>query len=136
MSAREVRPTVKRGICIFFLQPRGCKKGLNCDFSHDKNEQYSNVKVPKVCHNGQGCSWKPRCRYVHLEDGETIPPRAPRGEGRTTREVVRRSYTREGFGRQDYRQTPPENTMTNYPNLNQPQNPSMFIPWMEIQRNQ
>ena len=70
---REKRQ-VKRGICIFFLQPRGCKKGPDCDFTHQRGGQFRSIKVRKLCCDGPQCSWKPRCRYVHPEDGEPIPP--------------------------------------------------------------
>ena len=69
-------------LCIFHLQPQGCKKGQNCDFSHDSNRHQNNVlKIPKACQNGFNCRWKPRCRYVHPEDGESFPVRAPREGG-------------------------------------------------------
>ena len=70
----------KRGICAFFPQPRGCKKGLNCDFSHEQNGNNTLVKVPKLCMNGQRCLWKPRCRYIHPEDGEVMPQRVQRNQ--------------------------------------------------------
>ena len=63
--------------CAFFLQPRGCKKGSECDFSHSTVKN-TVEKVPKVCRNSLNCTWKPSCRYVHPEDGETVPQRAPR----------------------------------------------------------
>ena len=68
----------KRGICAFFLQPRGCKKGSDCDFSHEQTKIF---KVRKLCRNGQGCSWKPGCKYIHLEDGEVMPPREQKVQG-------------------------------------------------------
>ena len=39
-------------MCAFYQQPRGCKKGNSCDFSHEENTQHSLVKVPKLCQNG------------------------------------------------------------------------------------
>ena len=131
VSGRQERPSVKRGVCIFFLQPRGCKKGMNCDFSHEKSVQYSSFKVPKMCRNGPGCTWKPRCRYVHAEDGETIPPRTPRAGSGSTREGTRV----EDFV-QDLHQPPPGNNMANYPGLGQAQNPNMFRPWMGTETSQ
>ena len=78
--------------CAFFNQRNGCKKKDQCDFSHDISVlDQGNIKVPKLCWNGPWCRWKPRCRYVHTEDGEVIPPR---GE-------------RLGFGQMDRRQPPP-----------------------------
>ena len=62
----------KRGPCAFFLQPRGCKKGSDCDFSHEETRI---SKVRKLCRNGPECSWKPGCKFIHLEDGEVMPPR-------------------------------------------------------------
>ena len=79
--SREERTVEKRGPCIFSLQPRGCKKRDNCDFLHERGDRYVTVNVSKFCHNGPGCTWKPRCRYVHPEDGEIIPPRNQREGG-------------------------------------------------------
>ena len=112
---------VKRGPCIFFQQPRGCKKGSDCDFSHERGVQYNTVKVRKLCRNGPGCTWKPRCRYVHMEDGEVIPPRFQKevarvripGEERT----LQREEPRPGFGTPNLSQPPPTFTMRNYPVL-------------------
>ena len=59
----------------------------------------------KLCRDGPQCSWKPRCRYVHPEDGESIPPwvsrqdRAHRVETSHPREDIRPS--REEARRQD-----------------------------------
>ena len=127
---REGRQLGTRGQCIFFLQPRGCKKGDHCDFSHERGERYVTVKVRKLCFNGPSCNWKPRCRYVHLEDGEIIPPRSLREEGR-------RSQPREeGFGQPDCTQLPPGYTMQNYPGMGLPERPNMFRPWMISQESQ
>ena len=65
----------KRGVCAFFFQPQGCKKGSYCDFSHEIGNQEPVKKVPKLCKNGSRCSWKPRCRYLHLEEGDVMPQR-------------------------------------------------------------
>ena len=141
----------KRGPCIFFLQPRGCKKGSQCDFSHDRDSINSIVKVPKMCRNGPGCSWKPRCRYIHTEDGETIPPRAtweearvpregartsreearvPRQEARVPREEVRRTEANmQGFVTTACSQPPPGYTMSNFPGLGQPKSPEWLRRW-------
>ena len=123
----------KKGACIFFLRPRGCKKGSQCDFSHNRDVQYSLVKVRKLCRNGPVCVWKPRCRYVHLEDGDIIPPRvlredtrAPRREARGSREEGR---TTQGFGTQELNQPPQGYNMGNYPGLRPAQNPDYFRPW-------
>ena len=139
---REERPVAKRGPCIFFLQPRGCKKRDNCDFSHERGDRYVTVKVPKFCHNGPGCTWKPRCRYVHPEDGEIIPPRNQREEGRRSpardqREEGRWSQPREeGFGDINIRQLPPGYTMENYPCIAQPQRPTEIRPRIVLEANQ
>ena len=44
-SFRERRISFKKEPCIFFIQPRGCKKGPECNFSHDLGAQYTSVKV-------------------------------------------------------------------------------------------
>ena len=35
-------------------------------------------KIPKICQNKETCTWKPRCKYVHPEDGESLPVRQAR----------------------------------------------------------
>ena len=65
----------KKGICAFFQQPQGCKKGLNCDYSHEKIGHEYMIKIRKFCRNGPSCSWKPGCKFVHPEDGEAMPAR-------------------------------------------------------------
>ena len=51
-----INPIVSQKLCIFYLQPRGCKKGQHCDFSHDSNsQQFEIVKVRKACYNGINC---------------------------------------------------------------------------------
>ena len=78
-NGTRVNKSTKNTPCTFFSQVNGCKKKENCDFSHDlTNNDNKNNKVPKHCWNGPMCRWKPRCRYVHPEDGETIPPREER----------------------------------------------------------
>ena len=112
--------------CVFFLQPRGCKKGQSCDFSHDANRLQLRIsKVPKLCYNGPTCNWKPSCRYVHLEDGETIPARAPRERGR------RIEYNNQDFVAPDLTTPPPGyspslSSMTDFPGLPQLGRPSVF----------
>ena len=79
MKKTDKRPS--KGPCAFFKQPRGCKKCSECDYSHE-NSAYSKIeKIPKLCRNSRMCNWKPRCRYVHPEDGETFPQRASRMGG-------------------------------------------------------
>ena len=79
----ETGSNVSRGPCIFYMQPQGCKKGAMCDFSHDTGRQLPKVaKIPKLCYNGRDCTWKPRCRYLHPEDGETMPVRIAKEGGR------------------------------------------------------
>ena len=119
-SFRERRISIKKGPCIFFIQPRGCKKGQECDFSHDLGAQYTSVKVRKVCYNGPSCNWKPRCRYVHLEDGEIIPPIVP------TRSQPRQETREQGFGPPDLSQAPPGFSMRSFPPLAQPERQSVF----------
>ena len=123
---RERRQSNK-GPCIFYLQPRGCKKGTKCDFSHERGAQHTSIKVCELCLNGPGCTWTPRCRYVHPEDGEIIPPRAPRQEARDRREEGGRPLSCEqGLGAQDLSHPPPGNTMRHFPVLGLPQRPSVF----------
>ena len=120
---------VKQKLCAFYQQPRGCKKGLNCDFSNDANiNQNPIVKVPKLCYNGLACTWKPRCRYVHPEDGEAIPTRAARGEGN---QGVQGLQSNQDFVSPDISQVPPGYSLTNmrdFPGLPQSQvwRPSIF----------
>ena len=157
-SVSQNRPKVTKGYCIFFVQPRGCKKGSSCDFLHEVGQQI-NTKVPKACRNGPGCNWKPGCRYVHLEDGEVFPVRVPRVEARSS-EVARRvcgnscfwpanecprggptscnlqqnlqpeNPDNQGFGQTSLSQPPPGYTMAEYPCLQQPERPDVFRPWM------
>ena len=68
-------PNRKKGICAFFLQPRGCKKGSDCDFLHEQNNKTMVTKVRKACRNGLTCFWKPGCKFLHPEDGDVMPPR-------------------------------------------------------------
>ena len=121
--------------CVFFLQPRGCKKGMNCDFSHDTSKQIPSItKVRKVCLNGPTCNWKPRCRYVHLEDGESIPPRLPRqapqagSPGRLPRQGGRHNQV---CVAPNLSQAPPGyssnlSSMLEFPGLQPVQRPSVF----------
>ena len=130
---REPSRQAKRGQCIFFLQQRVCKKGDSCDFSHEKGIRFSSVKVRKLCYNGPSCNWKPRCQYVHLEDGETVPPRAPREDNRTFRQEAREEDRRpltndQGFGNPNINVPPPGYSMANFPNLRQQERPSVFQP--------
>ena len=121
------RQSTRKGPCIFHLQPRGCKKGVNCDFSHEKGSQYSSIKVPKLCLNGPRCNWKPRCRYLHPEDGEIIPPRSQRVEARAAREEVGgQQHQEQVFVSQQSSQPPPGNTMNNFPPLGRPGVASIF----------
>ena len=121
-----INPIVSQKLCIFYLQPRGCKKGQNCDFSHDSNnQQFEFVKVRKACFNGINCSWKPRCRYVHFEDGEVLPARAPREGG------MRSQASNQDFGNQDLSRPPPGfrsniSSMLEFPSLPQVSRPSVF----------
>ena len=133
-AVKQTRSTVSRGPCIFFLQPRGCKKGANCDFSHSGAPQRV-IKVRKLCLNGPVCRWKPRCRYIHLEDGETIPERAPREQERRAQNQVglsggATSSGNQGFGSPVSSLPPPGFSLTEYPGLPQPARKTMFRPWM------
>ena len=144
---KTVRNQKPNSICIFNLQPRGCKKGESCEFSHKTGSQYQGIsKVPKICGNGEGCSWKPGCRYVHPEDGESIPPRATRGGARESRAKICHWSAREcprggpgscsyvhqpepinqGFLTPDVSQPPPGFSMTEFPVLPAPKRPSVF----------
>ena len=112
--------SVNQKQCVFYLQPRGCKKGMSCDFSHSTNIQQNNItKIPKVCFNGVACNWKPICRYVHPEDGEAIPVRAVRGGGNLG---VQRSMRNQDFASPDVSQLPPGyrvTSMRQFPGLAQ-----------------
>ena len=94
---------VNQKLCAFFQQPRGCKKGQNCDFSHNTNMQYN--PVPKVCFNGVACTW--RCKYVHPEDGKTFPTRP-----RPARGGVQGWQSNQDFVLPDVSQAPPGYTLT------------------------
>ena len=141
--------TNTRPICVFNLQPRGCKKGQSCNYSHDTNNQLnSSQKVRKMCNNGPDCTWKPGCRYVHPEDGEVIPPRAPREGGRVSNGrpcywspsdcprggpgscnfVHRPEDTNQGLGfaTPNLNQQPPDSNLTEFPGLPAPKRPSVF----------
>ena len=144
---QKVTGSKPQAICVFNLQPNGCKKGLNCDFSHEIGSHQQNVmKVPKNCDNGPSCRWKPRCRYIHEEEGETIPRRAPRTGGRGSQvkncfwsatECPRGgpgtcSYAHvpqvvnQGFPTIDVSQPPPITSMAEFPGLPPPVRPSVF----------
>ena len=130
-AVKQTRPDNRERPCIFFLQPRGCKKGSTCDFSHTGVQQRV-MKVRKFCRNGPGCQWKPRCMYVHPEDGETLPDRATREEGRrrqwsgSDRHTGGNSSSNQGFGNPDFSQTPPGYSMTEFPGLGQPERPTVI----------
>ena len=90
-------------ICAFFQKERGCKKKDNCDFSHDiSTGDIKIIKINKLCRNGPRCHWKPRCKYIHPEDGEVVPPREERG--RRTNNNENRG---QGFGGVDLSRAPP-----------------------------
>ena len=95
------------------MQPRGCKKGSDCDFSHDRSKNCQVDKVPKLCRNSSRCTWKPRCRYVHPEDGESIPQRVPRERNssglreRSSRFLQGPDASSQGFGTTSSSQPPP-----------------------------
>ena len=110
--------------CVFYFQPRGCKKGTNCDFSHDSSRRQPNIaKIRKICYNGPTCKWKPSCKYVHQEDGETIPARALRERGRS----FQPQPNSEVFVYPDVSQPPPGlSSMTEFPGLPQLGRPSVF----------
>ena len=111
--------------CAFFNQERGCKKKDECDFSHEQlaNDQVN--KVPKVCWNGPRCRWKPRCRYVHPEDGEVIPPREERlGFGGVDRSLPPPVYAgssgRQSQSQRSQRGAPNINNMGEFPGMAKP----------------
>lgn len=63
--------------CSYYRSPQGCKKGNNCNWNHSDNAQAEVVeKVPKLCRNKETCRWKPRCKFIHPEDGESLPGRS------------------------------------------------------------
>ena len=80
----------KYGICKFFLTPRGCLKGDECNFSHlgapTETEKQGLVKTGKrerACfqweQNGN-CSFGDRCRFQH----DNIEANAARAEGESS----------------------------------------------------
>ena len=80
-----------------------------------------------MCFNGPNCTWKPRCRYVHPEDGEFIPPRADRQvTGLQSRVPGGEERRDQGFVLPEINQPPPGLTMGNYPALGQPMRASVF----------
>ena len=108
-----------------------------------------NSCVAVVCFDarvGPGCTWKPRCRYVHMEDGETIPPRAYRAGGRghqvknchwSAAECPRGGPTtctfahlpeliNQGFPTSNFAPPPPRVSMAEFPVLPAPRRPSVF----------
>ena len=124
---------VRQQLCIFHLHPQGCKKGQNCGFSHDSNSQQNKIfKVRKACYNGTNCSWKPRCRYVHVEDGEVMPARVPREVGRRFQDRPYPAPTsNQDFVIPDMSQQPPGfsqnlSSLAQFPRLPQPTRPGVF----------
>ena len=98
---QNIEVNKKKGPCAFFQKPLGCKKGLYCDFSHEQGSPVTLEKVRKLCRNGIQCSWKPRGKFVHVEDGEVIPLRASRDQ---VQDFVMPDLTQ-----------PPPNHQTTYP---------------------
>ena len=71
-----------------------------------------------------------------MEDWETVPPRAPREDNRTFRQEAREEDRRpltndQGFGNPNINVLPPGYNMANFPNLRQPERPSVFQPRRE-----
>ena len=87
--------------CHYVGTRNGCKKGDRCNFDHSAEAQAKSVvKVPKLCNAKEACVRKPRCKYVHLEDGETLPER----NGSSGH---RQGMVRQDFGPRDFSQQPP-----------------------------
>ena len=83
--------------CHYVGTRKGCYKGDECNFDHSEGALAKPVvKVPKLCRDKEACVWKPRCKYIHPEDGEVIPAR-----------IVESSYEVQGFGSHNYTQQPP-----------------------------
>ena len=59
-----------KGPCKYHNQQGGCKKGDQCDFDHQSKKL---IKIPKICKDGPRCTWKPCCKFIHLEDGDQMP---------------------------------------------------------------
>ena len=76
-NARNISGQHKvKGPCSYYKSQNGCKKGNSCLWDHSEKAQAQIVKkIPKLCQNKETCSWKPRCKYVHPEDGESLPIR-------------------------------------------------------------
>ena len=66
----ERRDQRTKGPCRYHNQLGGCKKGDQCDFDHQGSPT---IKIPKLCRSGQSCTWKPCCKFIHLEDGDQMP---------------------------------------------------------------
>ena len=59
--------------CAYYNSPKGCKKGDTCDWDHSDDAQAQFVtKVSILCRYKEACQWKPRCRFIHPEDGESV----------------------------------------------------------------
>ena len=83
--------------CHYVNSRRGCLKGDSCNFDHSEAALAKPVvKVPKLCSNKESCVWKPRCKYIHPEDGESLPA-----------QNVGRASVRQGFGSPNISQQPP-----------------------------
>ena len=75
----QTKKVTKTRLCAFFQTERGCKKEDECDFSHDITSCDNNItKINKLCRHGLTCFWKPRCKFIHPEDGEVLTPRGER----------------------------------------------------------
>ena len=73
-SVQPIHISNKKGPCRFYGTDKGCNMGYSCLFDHSSEAHAKIVtKVPKLCRLKESCGWKPRCRYVHPEDGESLP---------------------------------------------------------------
>ena len=117
MKKKKIASNVAKP-CRFVNTERGCLKGDSCNFSHSKAAIAQHVKkVPKLCRNKETCVWKPQCRYLHPEDGESLPA-GPGGQG---------------FGVNNFSQQPPGWSSLPPPS---PPNTSPTVPSQENQQLQ
>ena len=88
--------------CAYYNSPKGCKKADNCDWDHSDDAQAQFVtKVSILCRYKEACRWKPRCRFVHPKDGESVAVQKDQARGVASGSPV------QDFVTPDIRQQPP-----------------------------
>ena len=98
MRKKKISSNVNVGRpCHFVHTRRGCIEGDSCNFDHSEAAYAKSVvKIPKLCRDKQACNWKPRCKYLHPEDGEFLPA-----------QNVAKDSGSQGFGLAGFSQQPP-----------------------------